>query len=129
MTWVAGEEVARVELLEQFQMFPQGEKPSLCFEVWYRGVFVASDRDPQGLVQDHQVFQDEWRSEPDVRGIVKDWAYDGLVCLHQSLRRKPQLDPAKSFMTLRALDALSSLDTVACVRAKGEVGVQLVKFG
>ena len=34
---------------------------------------------------------------------------------------KPQLDPARAFMTLRALVA-NPLDTIAEVRAKGEMG-------
>ena len=37
---------------------------------------------------------------------------------------KPQFDPAGAFMTLRALEARSTVDTVARVRAEGELGVQ-----
>ena len=75
------------------------------------GLLMASGRDPQGFVLDHLKFVQMgggYLSEPD--GSAK-FRMGNMMALYLATRVsivKPQLDPARAFMTLRALDTRST---------------------
>ena len=60
--------------------------------------------------------------EPDEGGIVKDGAHDAPICGLQRFGREAPARPSKGFHDIE--DPRGPLDTIAGVRAEGEVGVQ-----
>ena len=61
-------------------------------------------------------------SEPDGGSVVQDEAHDGLVHGQQGFSREASARPSQGFHDFKGSRGM--LDTVAGVRAEGEVGIQ-----
>ena len=86
---------------------------------------MASGRDPQGFVLYHLKFVQMgggYLGEPDWGSIVKDGAHDGRIHGYQGVGCEAPARPSYCFHDIEGPRV--PLDTVASVRAEGEVGVQ-----